>query len=602
MPSIDVDSDVAEELAFYKSQVATLESELNEFQASSRELEAELEKELEASEKQHRNLRDKNESLRYEVEEWKTKYKQSKAEANTAQNALQKEVTTLREQNRAFQMRLRDMEVSNDHFETQERIVKSSLEDLETKYNVSIERGVMLEAEIHAGEAERESLRIEVQRLRDELSDMKVEVDITHEKLENALAGGGKYRGGYQSPISEDALPSTPQNHSRVGKGSSGVTSPTPPSPPISETSTTASGSSRIPTSFDPSTTPRPSHFQKTRHSRGQSAGPNTTAIPIPQSRSLHQIRGLIGQMQRLEQRVQSARSKLPAPAAASPPRASLSSSPASQQNYSPFTSGNNVTLRSQHRGRPSSNISNSSGDTAGSSSTSYGPVSRLSFGGIGDRPSSRAAAQSALGLDKLEQLGLDRPSSRSSRPSSRSSTATSVASRSSLGGSATSSLPMPKPILPRPSVAPVSRLAPNLAMSRHDYTTTMKSSARSSLPGPGDRKRSMVGPHNGGASGVTSDDENDLFDPVTPSTGFSSPARRGTIGGMAGLSLYNGPQRSNTGSIPPVPIVRSGLPRKSLGDRRVSTGSAFGGGEQSSATQPSLMSPPGSIRKKYIP
>ena len=71
MPSIDVDPDVAEELAFYKSQVATLESELNEFQASSRELEAELEKELEASEKQHRNLRDKNESLRYEVEEWK---------------------------------------------------------------------------------------------------------------------------------------------------------------------------------------------------------------------------------------------------------------------------------------------------------------------------------------------------------------------------------------------------------------------------------------------------------------------------------------------------------------------------------------------------
>ena len=71
MPSKDLDPDVAAELEFYKSQIATLESELADFQASSRELEAELEKELEASEKQHRTLKEKNETLRYEVDEWK---------------------------------------------------------------------------------------------------------------------------------------------------------------------------------------------------------------------------------------------------------------------------------------------------------------------------------------------------------------------------------------------------------------------------------------------------------------------------------------------------------------------------------------------------
>lgn len=65
------ESDAKEALAFYKSQIATLESELADFQSSSRELEQELEKELEASEKQHRDLRNKNEQLRYEVEEWK---------------------------------------------------------------------------------------------------------------------------------------------------------------------------------------------------------------------------------------------------------------------------------------------------------------------------------------------------------------------------------------------------------------------------------------------------------------------------------------------------------------------------------------------------
>jgi predicted nucleic acid-binding Zn-ribbon protein len=70
MPSLDSpDNDDA--LEFYKSQIKELEAELADFQASSRELETELEKELEASEKQHRELRNKNEALKYEVDEWK---------------------------------------------------------------------------------------------------------------------------------------------------------------------------------------------------------------------------------------------------------------------------------------------------------------------------------------------------------------------------------------------------------------------------------------------------------------------------------------------------------------------------------------------------
>lgn len=78
MPSVDhesgsPDSEAKEALAFYKSQIHALESELTDFQSSSRELEQELEKELEASEKQHRDLRNKNEQLRYEVEEWKVR-------------------------------------------------------------------------------------------------------------------------------------------------------------------------------------------------------------------------------------------------------------------------------------------------------------------------------------------------------------------------------------------------------------------------------------------------------------------------------------------------------------------------------------------------
>lgn len=62
---------IEDALAWYKSQYEQLEHELSEFQASSKELEAELEKDLDAADKRERELREKAEELNFEVEEWK---------------------------------------------------------------------------------------------------------------------------------------------------------------------------------------------------------------------------------------------------------------------------------------------------------------------------------------------------------------------------------------------------------------------------------------------------------------------------------------------------------------------------------------------------
>ena len=64
-------SSVEDALTWYKSQYELLEHELSEFQTSSKELEAELEKDLDAADKRERALQEKAESLSYEVEEWK---------------------------------------------------------------------------------------------------------------------------------------------------------------------------------------------------------------------------------------------------------------------------------------------------------------------------------------------------------------------------------------------------------------------------------------------------------------------------------------------------------------------------------------------------
>ncbi|MCJ1440086.1 MAG: NADH:ubiquinone oxidoreductase [Stictis urceolatum] len=493
-------------LAFYKAQYEQLEAELADFQASSRDLEAELEKDVEEAEKRERGLKEKVEALNYEVNEWKSKCKQSKSEANDAQNKLQKEITTLRDQNRTLQLGLRDIEVQNDDFERQARNTTSSLEDMESKYSVAIERGVILEGEVKAGEQEREDLRIEVQRLRDELSDLKVEAEIRQDKLRHAEAASKKRKPtplaatipGSQSSVSEHSPTATTSSSPTIAtpptKSVSSTTSdaPTPPSPPTSDKSappahaTPAHPQSRSRLSITNSATPRPTHYSSRapRHSRGPSVPANSTLITpasrrttlnrgdvpqLPSSTSLTQIRGLIGKMQKLEQRVQSARSKLPAPTS-TPPKGSPRPGSSLNNAYIPST----ITMRSSkkrtsasHNSGPSSVAPLAAGEPTENPARPSGqagrPSSRLSFGlppptptkdfglntGV-SRPSSRASLSSRQSISHLPR-GLDgsvsRPSSRQSVTGARTplghypTNAERIARpRSSIGGSYASS------------------------------------------------------------------------------------------------------------------------------------------------------------------
>lgn len=75
VPSSPVRGDMSleDQVAWYKSQYEQLETELAEFRVSSQELEAELEKDLEAAESRENALRNKADGLKYEVDEWKVR-------------------------------------------------------------------------------------------------------------------------------------------------------------------------------------------------------------------------------------------------------------------------------------------------------------------------------------------------------------------------------------------------------------------------------------------------------------------------------------------------------------------------------------------------
>ncbi|TKA69591.1 hypothetical protein B0A55_09260 [Friedmanniomyces simplex] len=460
-----------QELDYYKKQYEQLETDLADFQASSKELEEQLERDIEAAEKNERKLKEQVEKLGFEVEEWKTKHKQAKAEANSAQNALQKEITTLRESNRALQLKLRDVEVVNDDYERQARNTESSLEDLESKYNVTIERGVMQEEEIRMGEQEREALRIETQRLRDELGDLKVESEITLEKLRLADGTIERLRTRKPSPLAVENLrarspaseasgitPSSTTASTPPPKSDTLSDAPTPPSPPLSDAPMHAQADFKTPRKSllpDAAMTPRASLYGPRavpRHTRGPSIASsngtsadaramrppvskpvkrpsNVTGESLPRSDSLYQIKALRGRMQKIEERVHSARSKLPAPGTRTP-----TSSPRPAGEHIPAS----VTMRRSMK-RPSgsaasflANANEMSVDSAAPATTDRAArreshIKRLSYGI--PRPTSSAAADrppSALDNNRPPSAHGGRPPSAAatSRPSSRASLA----------------------------------------------------------------------------------------------------------------------------------------------------------------------------------
>ncbi|KAK1825502.1 NADH:ubiquinone oxidoreductase [Friedmanniomyces endolithicus] len=455
-----------QELDYYKKQYEQLETDLADFQASSKELEEQLERDIEAAEKNERKLKAQVEKLGFEVEEWKTKHKQAKGEANSAQNALQKEITTLRESNRALQLKLRDVEVVNDDYERQARNTESSLEDLESKYNVTIERGVMQEEEIKTGEQEREALRIETQRLRDELGDLKVESEITLEKLRLADGTIERLRTRKPSPLAVESLrtrspaseasgitPSSTTPSTPPPKSDTLSDAPTPPSPPLSDAPVHAKADSYKPRRSllpDAAVTPRASLYGPRavpKHTRGPSmassngtsasdargmrpppskpikAPSNVTGESLPRSDSLYQIKALRGRMQKIEERVHSARSKLPAPGTRTP-----TSSPRPAGEHLPAS----VTMRRSMK-RPSGSGSNDvAADSTAPAPTSErtarreSHIKRLSYS-IPRPTSSSAADRSPSALDnKRPPSSHGRPPSAaaSSRPSSRASLA----------------------------------------------------------------------------------------------------------------------------------------------------------------------------------
>jgi len=178
-----------EEIQYWKDRVAVLEKEaadnkeeFEDFQISSRELELELETQLEQSEAKIRDFRSLTNRLEQENDQLKDKLEQCTKEYHYQVTELQTELAEIKAIKDQFQKYVRELEQQNDDLERAKRSTLASLEDFEGRLNAAIERNAFLESELD----EKESLKAAVQRMKDETRDLRSELKI----LTTKTAGG----------------------------------------------------------------------------------------------------------------------------------------------------------------------------------------------------------------------------------------------------------------------------------------------------------------------------------------------------------------------------------------------------------------------------
>ncbi|KAF5390309.1 hypothetical protein D9757_002817 [Collybiopsis confluens] len=220
--------------------LAETKAELDDFHHASKELEAELEAELQRTEKAQQDLRVKIAKAEVERDDWKSKFISLQTTHNKITASLQRELDKLRQEYQTVKVQLRELEMGNDDLERTERAVSSTLADIEGKYTRALEEKILLEHEL----LDKANVEEQCQRLRDELRDANAEISHLKDQL--------TARPAVSTDNSNSSVPSLP----RISASSAEdlLSTPPPPDLQLSELDPSSERLSDTPSSEDEAT------------------------------------------------------------------------------------------------------------------------------------------------------------------------------------------------------------------------------------------------------------------------------------------------------------------------------------------------------------
>jgi len=178
-----------EELEYWKNKAEEkdkecqdLEETFNEYQQSSKDLEAELERELTTNEKKLKEITSLFHRLKSEHDETAEKSRRSAEDAGKMIHNLQDELEALKKSNKDLRREKQRLEQENDELERRVREAEASLHDLTEKMNKTLEENSFLQTEF---EETKNRSQETIQRMKDEMRDLQLELIVTNEGSAN---------------------------------------------------------------------------------------------------------------------------------------------------------------------------------------------------------------------------------------------------------------------------------------------------------------------------------------------------------------------------------------------------------------------------------
>ncbi|TPX62206.1 hypothetical protein SpCBS45565_g07071 [Spizellomyces sp. 'palustris'] len=129
-----------------------------EFQETSREYEQELQTENTQLHKQLESLQTRLEATRTDAGVWKRRWRVAKQDAENELNLMIGDLERTRTQEESYKRRTVDLEMDNDCLERAERVVKSSIQDLDARYTALLEENVLLKCELETANGYRDEI------------------------------------------------------------------------------------------------------------------------------------------------------------------------------------------------------------------------------------------------------------------------------------------------------------------------------------------------------------------------------------------------------------------------------------------------------------
>lgn len=157
--------------------IKQLETELEEFQTSSYELEKELEQELDSLERENDRLKQEVEQRSLDLEVLKEESAEFKHTAEAEKRQLLVRVKELEKEVEKKQRQLVESEIQNEDFQQQERNLASVYREAMDKYELSEEKNVLVETELSSLKDDFSKEVLAHQNTRNELAQLKKSIE-----------------------------------------------------------------------------------------------------------------------------------------------------------------------------------------------------------------------------------------------------------------------------------------------------------------------------------------------------------------------------------------------------------------------------------------